>query len=675
MTATFLKESTMKKKACVSLSILLVFGIAAFLASCDLVEPAEPAKTPVAGDYTYAKMNQTAGSVTAVTITAKSDKSPGAVSNIKYNNSATIPQAAGTYPVTFDVAEASGWNAASGLSAGNLVVTEAASDNETPVRSDYIINRLGQTVGSVQAVQITPKSGKSTGAITIYYQGTTYAKTTNVPHEAGTYTVTFDVAAAPGWDAATGLAAGSLIIYPAGENDKTPVASDFTIGNLGQTVGSVTAVTITPKSTASTGAITIFYASTVYPRSTTVPSAAGTYAVTFDVEAVQGWKMAAGLSAGNLTINAVGDTAKTPVAGDYTFDNLNQTAGSVTVVTITRASNDNTITSPGAVTIKYNNNTTIPQSAGTYPVTFDVAAASPDWKAATGLSAGNLVVTANDNETPVASDYIISKLGQSFGSVTAVSIMPKSEKSTGAITIYYEGTGYGKTTILPTAIGSYTVTFNVAAAAGWNAASGLSAGTLTINAAVPPLACDCIFKIHYGDEECCSGGVEAPDCTCEKNMPIVVPPPEPCLHNGKEYLPGDHQELPMGEGCTCTNVPGTVSQYCDRPITNRELLGVAEFDAVVAIINEKILEWKDDDDTYLGKLIDNIEEIKVTSENGNSQYNSTTRVITVRAGDLEDVEDSFGIALNNAVNAVLGRHIGHDTKDIIRLAMHGDKPV
>ena len=46
----------------------------------------------------------------------------GAVSNIRYADSVNIPQTAGTYAVTFDVAEAAGWNAASGLSAGTLTV-------------------------------------------------------------------------------------------------------------------------------------------------------------------------------------------------------------------------------------------------------------------------------------------------------------------------------------------------------------------------------------------------------------------------------------------------------------------------------------------------------------------------------------------------------------------------
>jgi hypothetical protein len=654
----FSKESTMKKKVRDFLSILLVFGIAAFFISCDLF--IKPGKTPVSGDYTVGKLEQTAGSVTAVTITAKSGKSPGAISSIRYSGNITIPQTAGTYAVTFDVAAADGWNAASALSAGNLVVTTGG--NQTPVASDYTFGRFGQTVGSVTAVTITPKSGKSPGAVS----NIKYAGSTTIPQTAGTYAITFDVAAASGWNAATGLSAGNLTVYQGSGTDQTPIASDYTIGNLGQTAGSVTAVTITANSGKSPGAVSNIR----YSGNITMPQTTGTYAVTFDVDAAPGWKMATGLSAGNLTVNAVGDTTKTPVSGDYTFGNLTQMTGSVTAVTITANSGK----SPGAVSnIKYAGSTTIPQTTGTFAVTFDVAAAT-GWNAVTGLSAGNLTVTQTGgaNQTPVASDFNISGTGTftANGNPKIVSVTAKPGKTNGTVIVKYSGS-----VTAPFAVGTYTVTFDVAAATGWNAANGLSAGTLTINAAVPPLVqCDCIFKTHYGDEECCSGGVEAPDCTCEKNLPILVPPEDPCLHNGAEYLPGNHQALPMGEGCTCTNVPGTVSQYCDRPITNRDLMGIAEFNAVVAIINEKILEYKDDDDTYLGKLIDNIEEIRVSSEQGNSVYNSTTRVITVKASNLPDVEDSLTSALNAAVTAVLGRHLGHDTKDIIRLAMHGDKP-
>jgi hypothetical protein len=173
--------------------------------------------TPVASDFTFGNLNQTAGSVTAVTITPNGGKSNGArtiyyegTGGTTYAKSTTIPQTAGSYTVTFDVAAVTGWNAANGLSAGTLTV-----NNPTPVAGDFTFGNLNPTAGSVTAVTITPNGGKSNGTRTIYYEGTggtTYAKSTNIPQTAGSYTVTFDVAAAAGWNAANGLSAGTLTV-------------------------------------------------------------------------------------------------------------------------------------------------------------------------------------------------------------------------------------------------------------------------------------------------------------------------------------------------------------------------------------------------------------------------------------------------------------------------------
>jgi hypothetical protein len=170
-------------------------------------------QTPVASDYTFGNLNQTAGSVTDVTITPKDGKSSGA-RTIKYNGNTTIPQTIGTYAVTFDVAAATGWNTATGLSAGNLIVVTLSGSNQIPVASDYTFGNMNQIAGSVTAVTITANSGKSTGTVSnILYSGNT-----TIPQTIGTYAVTFDVAAATGWNAATGLSAGNLKVTASGEN-------------------------------------------------------------------------------------------------------------------------------------------------------------------------------------------------------------------------------------------------------------------------------------------------------------------------------------------------------------------------------------------------------------------------------------------------------------------------
>jgi len=103
---------------------------------------------------------------------------------------------------------------------------------QTPKAADYDIGNLNQTAGNVIAVTITPKAGKSSGAVTIYYEGvdeTNYAKSTTLPVNAGKYAVTFDVAEADGWNAAAGLSAGLLIINAAVEEIEEGEAGDLEI--------------------------------------------------------------------------------------------------------------------------------------------------------------------------------------------------------------------------------------------------------------------------------------------------------------------------------------------------------------------------------------------------------------------------------------------------------------
>jgi hypothetical protein len=129
-----------------------------------------------------------------------------------------------------------------------------------------------------------------------------------------------------GWNGATGLSGGTLAI------NQNPVAADFDIGNVTQTAGSVTPVTITPKAGKSGGAITIYYSG-----SPMLPLAAGTYAITFDVAAVTGWNSAAGLAGGTLTINV-------DVNFTITFTQITDSAPSIAGPTISRTGDNRTAT-------------------------------------------------------------------------------------------------------------------------------------------------------------------------------------------------------------------------------------------------------------------------------------------------------------------------------------------
>jgi hypothetical protein len=196
-------------------------------------------KTPAAEDYDIANLNQLSNNITDVTITAKAGKSSGAVT-IYYDGLEPLPSVVGTYPITFDVAEAEGWNAATGLSAGDLVIGDP--DKQTPISADYNIStNLIQTAGSVTAVTVTAKAGKSTGQITIKYNNST-----SLPSAAGIYTVTFDVAAAEGWNAASNLSAGTLTITVGVETEINYVSGPNALSWGVSTQASVSTLGLTP---------------------------------------------------------------------------------------------------------------------------------------------------------------------------------------------------------------------------------------------------------------------------------------------------------------------------------------------------------------------------------------------------------------------------------------------
>ena len=104
--------------------------------------------------------------------------------------------------------------------------------------------------------------------------------------------------------------------------------------------------------------------------------------------------------------------------------------------------------------------------------------------------------------TPLAGDYTIGELDQEYdGNEKLVTVTANSGKSPGAITVWYEGTGgtvYLKSTTPPSGAGTYAITFDVAAAEGWNAADGLAAGTLTVS--LPASGAVMITFSEFGDE-------------------------------------------------------------------------------------------------------------------------------------------------------------------------------
>jgi len=162
---------------------------------------------------------------------------------------------------------------------------------------------------------------------------------------------------------------------------------------------------------------------------------------------------------------------KIPAVGDYYISqNLTQTTDALSDVTVVRIVGD---TSTGGVTVKYDGSTIRPSAVGSYPVTFDVAAVPHAWKAASGLSAGTL--TIGPPQDPAVAHYSIGNTPQNLtaGPVTAVTVNRVGSHSPGEISNiqYYgiSGTPYPKSTTPPQIPGTFQISFDVAAAPGWNA--------------------------------------------------------------------------------------------------------------------------------------------------------------------------------------------------------------
>ncbi len=169
-------------------------------------------------------------------------------------------------------------------------------------------------------------------------------------------------------------------VFTAAVTCTTVAAAQYELKNNSYTYdGTNKTVTVTPKTGA--GAVSkIMYAGAEGGKTN-----AGTYAITINSALGDTYCAASGLNVGNLTISK-----KAPVVGDFNIKipeerEYDGTAKAATVV-------PNGVTGMGAVTVKYNDNTTVPTAAGTYTVTFDVAAGD-NYSAKAGLSAGTMNIT------------------------------------------------------------------------------------------------------------------------------------------------------------------------------------------------------------------------------------------------------------------------------------------
>lgn len=222
----------------------------------------------------------------------------GVVSDIKYDGSSTVPTAAGTYAVTADFTPTDTTNYASldDASAGSFVINQAA-----PVLS--VTNSPVTYNGLQQAAEV---SGSVAGVVSdIKYEGSS-----TVPTSAGTYAVTADFTPTDTTNYASldNASAGNFVI-----NQATPVLS---VTNSPVTYNG------SPQAAAVSGSVDGVVSDIKYNGSSTVPTDAGTYAVTGDFTPIDTVNYASlnDASAGTFTINqlTVTHTITVTVADDST---------------------------------------------------------------------------------------------------------------------------------------------------------------------------------------------------------------------------------------------------------------------------------------------------------------------------------------------------------------------
>ena len=183
----------------------------------------------------------------------------------------------------------------------------------------------------------------------------------------------------------------------------------------------------------------------------------------------------------------------TLTAADFNIDDLGaltQTAGSVTAVEITKVTHGDA----GAVTVLYDGSATLPQLAGTYPITINVAAGG-DYAAATGLDMEHSLTvelrTIGQADFNVIPATIYYKVDEDTVNKT-VTWHANAVWNTGAnISVFYRGfgsTSYAKNAAAPTEIGEYEVIVDVAVNTGYfNAINELRVATFAIVDEIPIL--------------------------------------------------------------------------------------------------------------------------------------------------------------------------------------------
>ena len=399
----------------------------------------------------------------------KSPYSGAGTVTVEYNGNTIRPTNAGTYTVTFDVAQGTNFSAKTGLNYGKLVINKASGDPATVVSTATV--KAGGTVNLKN--NITGNAGTPSFKINGSANGCTVNSSTG---EFSAGTTGGDVEVQVTFGQSTNYYGGTKIITVTVVNKDTAA---LTVTQADTTYGTALAdpqyagkswTTVPSKSYTGTTATGEAYSSSEKP------TAAGNYVVTVTGEDEN--YIYSGNAAFKIDPKSIAGASVTFGAQD-TYDGLSKAVKNMTVKDGSNAltGSDYDIISGGAAIDVAEQQVTI-EGKGNYTGT---ATSAAKWKLQKKMpDAGDFIITAPSDRayTGEATDPV------------SLPELKDGKSGCGEITVKYNGNVNP-----PVDSGSYTVTFDVAEGTNFSPAANLTYGTLTIN------------KVDFtGDKVVSSGG-------------------------------------------------------------------------------------------------------------------------------------------------------------------------
>ncbi len=423
-----------------------------------------------AGSATYTvTVNRAAGTNTAYTANLTVGALPSSVS--AGFSPSTLSFAAGDTAHTSTLT-LSTTSAAAAESATSFAVTATNSSQSLDTKSGNGSLSIGKSTPTLSVTnspatysgitQAATVAGSVSGTVSnVTYtgtSGTTYGPTTTAPTGVGTYAVTANFAPTDSTDynSLTAASAGNFIIAKA--------TATLTVTNTPVTYNG------NPQTaTVSAGAVAGTVSNVRYNASATVPTSAGTYAITADFTPTDttDYNTLTGVSAGNFVINKATPTltvTNSPVT--YT--------GSPQAATVSAGSVAGTVSN-----VRYNGSATAPTTVGTYTITANfVPTDTTDYNSVTAGSAGSFVIGKASPTLTVTNSPVTYT-----GNPQAATV------SSGGVAGTVSSVKYNGSATAPTSAGTYAITANFTPTdtTDYNSVTGGSAGNFVINQATPTL--------------------------------------------------------------------------------------------------------------------------------------------------------------------------------------------